>query len=722
MNNFLRGFGNFKKNENGITEYVDYLGVKYTFDPTTKKWKSNGQVLNERQLFNQVLSQEEGIGTTDAGDESGGGNRLRSTQIEETQQLSFSFNPSGTTLENPFINFRIYDGGPSGGYAPPLYDHRNGNDRFMIDYYFFIRKPSDTSYHVNKYTASLNDGIIPYVFPASSDSYVTQNGITYIQTNNGTGNAIRKDILASWLEQQSQLAFGQSIQPGTTLPVVFDFETWFDYAFNYGNSGDVNPLSDAQIQDTILDINPSYAGSTLIRIVQGPINQYATNEISSGITYIKDYFGDDIKISLWAYPRTPWYLQSFVSPGLNYSPAQGWTSDSNYFPYASTQGNTHYSYFFQLSDYATDRIPADKQAAELARYQQEALDLAYYQFLKAFKYTDFISVFNYQVLPTTETFVYYDTDGYPGITLYSEYTFLTEKLYRDYDNKNIQVAKLIAGTTYAKPTVNDIDQDVIPTRSLWYHDTILFYEKSGSSILNAFPLFVPKTEQIYHLYNMRQTGANAMQFWGVSDYFWNTQPTTIRRDIIYNVFGLTFDENNQEYWFPTIAGICGIPDLATSTWEGSTAQNFFTEIWNNYTYDIVKESKTILSDIFPIRETGAITPTDIQFQLQSKSLATDSTFLGVTCHVRFMDQANYTPLIDFAFNPGTITNGAVSEIGSIPVDNNIAYKIDSWVEGIPVHDPLVEAIHGFTFNVLNVSSNNSNIGTFHLTLDYEEYG
>lgn len=73
MNNFLRGFGNFKKNENGIMEYVDYLGTKYTYDPTTKKWKSNGRVLSEAALSDMVLSEQEGVG--DAADDSGGGKK-----------------------------------------------------------------------------------------------------------------------------------------------------------------------------------------------------------------------------------------------------------------------------------------------------------------------------------------------------------------------------------------------------------------------------------------------------------------------------------------------------------------------------------------------------------------------------------------------------------------------------------------------------------------------
>jgi len=82
MNNFLRGFGNFRKNENGVNEYVDYLGTKYTYDPTTKKWKSNGRILSEANLQDMMLSEEEGVG--DAGADESGGGRRASVAVEYT--------------------------------------------------------------------------------------------------------------------------------------------------------------------------------------------------------------------------------------------------------------------------------------------------------------------------------------------------------------------------------------------------------------------------------------------------------------------------------------------------------------------------------------------------------------------------------------------------------------------------------------------------------------
>lgn len=69
MNNFLRQFGSFKKNQNGLNEYVDYLGAKYTQDPKTGMWKTNGRSLNEQMLFEEALKSQGGYG----GEEGSGG-------------------------------------------------------------------------------------------------------------------------------------------------------------------------------------------------------------------------------------------------------------------------------------------------------------------------------------------------------------------------------------------------------------------------------------------------------------------------------------------------------------------------------------------------------------------------------------------------------------------------------------------------------------------------
>jgi len=69
MNNFLRQFGSFKKNQKDLNEYVDYLGTKYTQDPQTGMWKSNGRSLNEQMLFEEALKSQGGYG----GEEGSGG-------------------------------------------------------------------------------------------------------------------------------------------------------------------------------------------------------------------------------------------------------------------------------------------------------------------------------------------------------------------------------------------------------------------------------------------------------------------------------------------------------------------------------------------------------------------------------------------------------------------------------------------------------------------------
>jgi hypothetical protein len=56
MNNFLRQFGTFKKNVNGLNEYVDYLGTHYTQDPKTGMWKNNGRSLNEQMFLQEAMN------------------------------------------------------------------------------------------------------------------------------------------------------------------------------------------------------------------------------------------------------------------------------------------------------------------------------------------------------------------------------------------------------------------------------------------------------------------------------------------------------------------------------------------------------------------------------------------------------------------------------------------------------------------------------------------
>lgn len=99
MNNFLRQFGSFRKNKNGLNEYVDYLGANYTQDPTTGMWKSNGRSLNEQMLFEEALKAQGGYG----GEEGSGGRSQASRAPVYT--LGFAASASQTTaLADPFDN------------------------------------------------------------------------------------------------------------------------------------------------------------------------------------------------------------------------------------------------------------------------------------------------------------------------------------------------------------------------------------------------------------------------------------------------------------------------------------------------------------------------------------------------------------------------------------------------------------------------------------------
>jgi hypothetical protein len=100
MNNFLRQFGSFKKNQNGLNEYVDYLGAKYTQDPQTGMWKSNGRSLNEQMLFEEALKSQGGYGG-----EEGSGGRSQASRVSPVYTLGFAASADQTTaLANPFAD------------------------------------------------------------------------------------------------------------------------------------------------------------------------------------------------------------------------------------------------------------------------------------------------------------------------------------------------------------------------------------------------------------------------------------------------------------------------------------------------------------------------------------------------------------------------------------------------------------------------------------------
>jgi len=100
MNNFLRQFGSFKKNQNGLNEYVDYLGAKYTQDPRTGMWKTNGRSLNEQMLFEEAMRSQGGYGG-----EEGSGGRSQASRAQPVYTLGFAASASQTTaLADPFAN------------------------------------------------------------------------------------------------------------------------------------------------------------------------------------------------------------------------------------------------------------------------------------------------------------------------------------------------------------------------------------------------------------------------------------------------------------------------------------------------------------------------------------------------------------------------------------------------------------------------------------------
>lgn len=89
MNNFLRYFGNFRKTETGLREYVDYTGRKFILNPMTQKWESGGMVLSEQQMSMFTLHSFD--------DPSGGGRKVALVPI--ISLLFANALPSGVTFE-----------------------------------------------------------------------------------------------------------------------------------------------------------------------------------------------------------------------------------------------------------------------------------------------------------------------------------------------------------------------------------------------------------------------------------------------------------------------------------------------------------------------------------------------------------------------------------------------------------------------------------------------
>lgn len=97
MNNFLRQFGNFKKNSRGLNEYVDFLGSHYIQDPKTGQWINNGRSLNEQFFVQEAMNAFGGYG------EEGNGGKNKSS-VTPVYTLGFAATAGGVALANPFAN------------------------------------------------------------------------------------------------------------------------------------------------------------------------------------------------------------------------------------------------------------------------------------------------------------------------------------------------------------------------------------------------------------------------------------------------------------------------------------------------------------------------------------------------------------------------------------------------------------------------------------------
>lgn len=103
MNNFLRQFGNFKKNSMGLNEYVDFLGSHYIQDPKTGQWINNGRSLNEQFFVQEAMNAFGGYG------EEGNGGKNKSS-VTPVYTLGFATTSGGLALANPFDNFIVQNG------------------------------------------------------------------------------------------------------------------------------------------------------------------------------------------------------------------------------------------------------------------------------------------------------------------------------------------------------------------------------------------------------------------------------------------------------------------------------------------------------------------------------------------------------------------------------------------------------------------------------------
>lgn len=634
----------------------------------------------------------------------------------ESFLLRFAYSPEetqqGQILSSPFIDFTVYKGGPSGGYAPAFYQPNQGVHKFTLadsfPYYF-----NDTAVD-NELKTRFNDlGFKFYIWPNSSIIPSDQTSLT----SNAFNTALINDITS-----KSTAFFGTSYSFGTTANIMLDFENWFTTAMN-GVSVPYPPglLSgptaiNTQFHDNVLDLNPGYTGNTLTRIYNGPINRYATNQYIQLFNNLKTVYGSNIKLSHYGW-GTEFELYSQVTSYL-YG-VDGWTFDANFGnTWTASRGLTWdvgnssgpFSNIYFLSNFAKNNITIGGiSLANLPDEQQRLLDDAAERFTQhaliqhrdAYTVQDYLTPQYYQYIPSKLATSFYQNLGYTFNA--SARTPATYSNFERWRTAYLNVAERVSGTTL--PAGITRRRSILPIFSFIYIEGWATAEGSVA---------MPVADQYLNLYKYRQLGGNGLNLWSATNFYYTNATTTpiVKRNIISTILGLTFDVANDTFWFPSL-GLTGM------TWGTPAAKTYLLGLYNNFFYQSCQRAKTILSDVYPYRVGNAESPANIYFELAAKSLAAGTTFNNVTFHVRLRNQLTDGNIIDYAFNPSTIQAGATSSLGIIPLGITLPIRVDAWVDGIPTGNTL--GIHGFTFNVRNYTDSNSLLGTFNVKFDYDNY-
>ena len=200
MNNFLRQFGNFKKNSMGLNEYVDFLGSHYIQDPKTGQWVNNGRSLNEQMFMQEAMNAFGGYGE----EGSGGKNK---TSVAPVYTLGFASSAGGEALANPFANMLgIEDGAlttsetryftTQHNVAVPiklkLSDRSENFDPLsaVVTFFAFTASTIQITFEVSE-GVNIGDESSTYLVPAAPfpASPVSSAKLTYSSNHDGQGSA-----------------------------------------------------------------------------------------------------------------------------------------------------------------------------------------------------------------------------------------------------------------------------------------------------------------------------------------------------------------------------------------------------------------------------------------------------------------------------------------------------------------------------------------------------